>query len=68
MKYDVIDYGVTIDFQKKSFIEPAESCSHSLIENYIMKGARLSSPEIEACYLKHIFPNKLSNTFSDFFF
>ena len=27
-KYDIIDYGVTMDFQKKSFIEPAKSCPH----------------------------------------
>ena len=26
IKYDIIDYGVKIDFQKKSFIERAESC------------------------------------------
>ena len=28
--YDIINYGVTMDFQKKYFIEPAESCSHWL--------------------------------------
>ena len=39
----------------------------SLIENYNMEGARLPSTEREDCYLKNIFPNKLSNTFSDFF-
>ena len=33
-----------MDLQKKSFIEPAESCP--LIENYIMEGVRLPSPEI----------------------
>ena len=25
---DIIDYDVTMDLQKKSFIGPAESCSH----------------------------------------
>ena len=43
-----------MDFQKESFIEPAESLP-SLIENYIMEGARLSSPEIKDCYLKKHF-------------
>ena len=38
----------------------------SLIENYNMEGARLPSTEREDCYLKNIFPNKLSNTFSEF--
>ena len=33
-------------FQKKYFIEPAEGCSHLLIENYIMERARLPSPDI----------------------
>ena len=28
IKYDKIDYGVTMDLQKKSFIEPAESRPH----------------------------------------
>ena len=31
-----------------------------------MEGARLPSPEIQDWYLKNIFPNKLSGTFSDF--
>ena len=26
IKYGIIDYGVTMDLQKKSFIEPGESC------------------------------------------
>ena len=30
IKNDIIDYGVTMDFQKKSFIEPVESCPHQL--------------------------------------
>ena len=30
MKYDIIDYGVTMDLQKMSVIEPAKSCSHWL--------------------------------------
>ena len=30
IKYDIIDYGVTMDLQKKSFIETGESCSHWL--------------------------------------
>ena len=28
IKYDIIDYGVTMDLQKMSFIETAESCPH----------------------------------------
>ena len=28
IKYDIIDYGVTMDPQKKSFIETGESCPH----------------------------------------
>ena len=28
MKYDIIEYGVTMDLQKKSFIERGESCPH----------------------------------------
>ena len=28
IKNDIIDYGVTMDFQKKPFIEPVESCPH----------------------------------------
>ena len=30
IKYDIVDYGVTMNLQKESFIEPAESCSHFL--------------------------------------
>ena len=30
IKYDIIDYGVTMDLQKMSFIETAESCPHWL--------------------------------------
>ena len=30
IKYDIIDNGVTMNLQKKSFIEPAESCPHRL--------------------------------------
>ena len=26
IKYDIIDYGVTMDLRKKSFVEPTESC------------------------------------------
>ena len=29
-KYDIIDYGVAMDLQKKSFIETGESCPHWL--------------------------------------
>ena len=28
IKFDTIDCGVTMDLQKKSFIEPGESCPH----------------------------------------
>ena len=28
VKYDIIDYGVTMNLQKKSFIETGESCPH----------------------------------------
>ena len=28
IKFDIIDYGVTMDLEKKSFIEPGESCPH----------------------------------------
>ena len=28
IKYDIIDYGVTMDLQEKSFIETGESCLH----------------------------------------
>ena len=31
-----------------------------------MEGVRSFSPEIQVYYLKYIFPNMLSNTFSDF--
>ena len=27
IKHDIIDYGITVDLQKKSFIKPAKSCS-----------------------------------------
>ena len=30
IKYDIIDYGATMDLQKKSFIETGESCPHWL--------------------------------------
>ena len=30
IKYDTIDYGVTMDLHKKSFIETGESCLHWL--------------------------------------
>ena len=30
IKHDIIDYGVTVDFQKKSFIKTGESCPHWL--------------------------------------
>ena len=30
IKFGIIDYGVTMDLQKKFFIEPAESCPHWL--------------------------------------
>ena len=30
MDLDVIDYGVTMDLQKRSFIQPAENCPHWL--------------------------------------
>ena len=30
MKYGIIGYGVTMDLQKKSFIEPGKSCPHWL--------------------------------------
>ena len=26
--YDIIDYSLTMDLQRKSFIEPAKSCPH----------------------------------------
>ena len=38
----------------------------SFIQNYIMEGVRSPSPGIEDFNLKNIFPNMLSNTFSDF--
>ena len=28
--YDIIDYSLTMDLQRKSFIEPAKSCPHWL--------------------------------------
>ena len=28
IKYDILNYGVTMDLQKKSFIESGESCRH----------------------------------------
>ena len=31
-----------------------------------MKGVRSSSPEIQDCFLKNIFPNMVSNTSLDF--
>ena len=30
IKHDIIGYDVTMDFQKKSYIETGESCSHWL--------------------------------------
>ena len=30
LKYNIIDYGVILDLQKKSFTEPADSCPHWL--------------------------------------
>ena len=39
---------------------------NSLFENYIMERVMLPSLEIKDRYLKSIFPNLLSNTFSDF--
>ena len=40
----------------------------TLIENYVMDRSRLPSRELQDCYLKNIFPNKLSLliSFSDF--
>ena len=52
IEYNIIDYGVTMDLQKKSFIKTGESCPQNLwklsalIENYIVEGVRLPSPEI----------------------
>ena len=55
------DYCVTLELQKKSFIEPAEtSCPHWLKITF-MEGVRSPSP-----YLKNIFLNILSNTYLDF--
>ena len=28
VRYDIVEYGVTMDLQKKSFIELAKSCPH----------------------------------------
>ena len=30
VRYDIVEYGVTMDLQKKSFIELAKSCPHWL--------------------------------------
>ena len=43
-----------------------ESAKSYLIKNYTMEGVRLPSPEVQDCYPKNVFPNVLSNTFSDF--
>ena len=37
-----------------------------MTENCIQQGIRSPSPEIYGCYLRDIFPNMLSNIFSDF--
>ena len=42
IKYDIIDYGVTKDMEKKSFIEPAEGCSHWLKTTLWKKLGRLT--------------------------
>ena len=38
----------------------------SLIENYVIEGVRLHSPEIYDCHLTNIFPHMLSKTYLDF--
>ena len=62
-----MDYGVTMDLQKKSFIEPGESYPH-WIKNYIMEGVWLPILEILDCYLKNIIPNMLPNISLIFYF
>ena len=64
INYDTIDYGVTVDRQKVLY--QAWWKLTSSFENYIMEWVRSPSPEIYDCYLKNIFSNLLSNTFSDF--
>ena len=64
--YDMIDYGVTVDLQKKSLIEPTKSCPHWLKITRNMQGVRSPSPGIQDCCFKNIFPSMLSNTSLDF--
>ena len=65
IRYDKIDYGVMMDLQKKALYRKWCKLS-ALIENYIMGAVRSPSPKIYDYYVKNIFLNMLSNTFSDF--
>ena len=64
-KYDIIDYGVITDLQKKILYRICWKLS-SLTENYIIEGDRLTISKIQGCYFLKKIPNILSNTFSDF--
>ena len=54
-----------IDLQKKSFIEPAESCPHWLRVTLWRELGRLVQKDMIA-NLKNIFLDMLSNTYLDF--